>query len=88
MRKRKLQKMDDAKAFEQFKECAVKVLGVSPDKVVMEANFAEDLEADSLDIVELVMELEDSFSIKIEESELENVDTVGAAFELVKGKLA
>lgn len=80
--------MDDAKAFEQFTECAVKVLGVSPEQVTMEANFAEDLDADSLDIVELVMELEDSFNIKVEESELEGVNTVGGAFNLVKGKLA
>ena len=86
--KGKLQEMDDAQAFEQFKQCTVKVLGVSPEQVTMEASFAEDLDADSLDIVELVMELEDSFGIKVEESELEGVDTVGAAYTLVKGKLA
>lgn len=80
--------MDDAALFDQFKACAVKVLGVDGDKVVLEANFADDLDADSLDIVELVMELEDSFSIKVDELELEGVDTVGAAFDLVKGKLA
>ena len=59
-----------------------------PDQVVMDASFANDLDADSLDLVELIMALEDEFSVSVPESELEGVDTVGKAFELVYGKLS
>lgn len=76
-----------ADAFEKFKVCAVDVLKVDADKVVPEARFAEDLSADSLDLVELVMALEESFDITVDESELNGVDTVAQAFELVTSKL-
>ena len=79
--------MDDAEAFEKFKQCAVEVLQVEPEKVTREARFAEDLDADSLDLVELVMALEEQFGINVDESELEGVDTVNQAFELVTSKL-
>ena len=52
-----------------------------------EANFADDLDADSLDLVELVMALEEQFDITVDESELEGVETVGQAFDLVTSKL-
>ena len=58
-------------AFDKFKECAVEVLHVRPEKVTREANFADDLDADSLDLVELVMALEEQFDITVDESELE-----------------
>ena len=79
--------MEKEEAFDQFKQCAVEVLQVQPDKVTPEANFAEDLDADSLDLVELVMALEEKFDIKVDESELEGVETVGQAFDLVNSKL-
>ncbi len=79
--------MDDAEAFEKFKQCAVEVLQVEPEKVTLEARFAEDLDADSLDLVELVMALEEQFGINVDESELEGVDTVNQAFVLVTSKL-
>jgi acyl carrier protein len=79
--------MDDAEAFEKFKQCAVEVLQVEPEKVTREARFAEDLDADSLDLVELVMALEEQFGINVDESELEGVDTINQAFELVTSKL-
>ena len=79
--------MDNTEAFDKFKQCAVEVLQVTPDKVTPEASFAEDLDADSLDLVELVMALEESFSITVEETELEDIETVGQAFDLVYGKL-
>jgi acyl carrier protein len=79
--------MDNAAAFEKFKECAVEVLQVEPEKVVPTARFDDDLEADSLDLVELVMALEESFSITIPESDLEGVETVEQAFQLVTSKL-
>jgi acyl carrier protein len=79
--------MDEQATFEKFRSCAVEVLGVKPEQVTMEARFAEDLDADSLDLVELVMALEEAFDITVEESELDGVDTVAGAYALVTGKL-
>ena len=73
-------------AFEKFKECAVEVLQVPSDKVTRDARFAEDLDADSLDLVELVMALEESFDVSVNESELEGIETVGQAFDLITAK--
>lgn len=72
--------------FETFKACAAKELSVDAEKVVPEAKFSEDLGADSLDIVEFVMALEEAFEITIDSAELEGVETVGQAFDLVKSK--
>ncbi len=80
--------MDRNEAYDRFADCAVKILGVDRDKVVESARFSEDLDADSLDLVELIMALEDEFSITVPEPELEGVDTVGKAFDLVYGKLS
>ena len=74
--------------WERFRQCAVDVLSVDADKVVPEAKFADDLDADSLDLVELVMALEEEFDIVVPEEELADVKTVGQAFELVTGKLS
>ena len=73
--------------FDRFKKCTVEVLAVEDSLVVPEADFAEDLDADSLDIVELVMALEEEFDIEVDEEELEGVTTVSAAFDLVIAKL-
>jgi acyl carrier protein len=73
--------------FERFKKCAVDVLAVDEAKVTRDAQFADDLDADSLDLVELVMALEEEFGITVEESELEGIETVGQALDLVSGKL-
>jgi acyl carrier protein len=77
-----------SETFERFKALAVEVLAVEPDKVVPEAAFGDDLEADSLDLAELVMALEDEFGITVEEDELEDVRTVGQAFDLVTSKIS
>ena len=74
--------------FETFKKCAVEVLQVSPDQITLDAKFGEDLDADSLDLVELVMALEEAFDIEVPEEELEGVTTVGQAYELVTSKLS
>ena len=74
--------------FARFRTCAVEVLSVDADKVVPEAKFGDDLDADSLDLVELVMALEEEFDISVPEEELEGVETVGQAYELVTSKLA
>ncbi|HET9733149.1 MAG TPA: acyl carrier protein [Acidimicrobiales bacterium] len=79
--------MDRDEAFEKFKTCAVDVLQVEPAQVVTTARFGDDLDADSLDLVELVMALEESFDITVDESELEGVETVGQAFDLVMSKV-
>jgi acyl carrier protein len=79
--------VDSDAAFDKFKECAVEVLQVPADKLTKEARFADDLDADSLDLVELVMALEESFDVTIDENELEDIETVGQAFELVSSKL-
>jgi acyl carrier protein len=73
--------------FETFRKCAVEVLSVEADKVTMEASFADDLDADSLDLVELVMALEEEFGVNVEEEELENITTIGGAYKLIAGKL-
>ena len=78
--------MSNDEAFEKFKECAVEVLQVPSDKVTRDARFAEDLDADSLDLVELVMALEESFDVSVNESELEGIETVGQAFDLITAK--
>lgn len=73
--------------FETFKKCAVEVLQVAPEQVTMEARFGDDLDADSLDLVELVMALEEAFDVEVPEEELDGIETVGQAYELVTGKL-
>jgi acyl carrier protein len=79
--------VDSDAAFDKFRECAVEVLQVPADKVTKEARFAEDLDADSLDLVELVMALEEAFDITVEETELEDIETAGQAFDLIYAKL-
>jgi|TARA_B100000959_G_scaffold281898_1_gene347092 acyl carrier protein len=73
--------------FERFKKCAVDVLSVDEGQITLEANFADDLDADSLDLVELVMALEEEFDVTVEEEELEGISTIGAAYSLITAKL-
>ncbi|MDG2112394.1 MAG: acyl carrier protein [Actinomycetota bacterium] len=72
---------------DRFKKCAVEVLSVDEGAVVLDASFADDLDADSLDLVELVMALEEEFDISVEEEELEGVAKVSDAVNLVESKL-
>ena len=72
---------------ERVKKIVVEHLGVEPEKVTDQASFIDDLGADSLDTVELVMALEEEFGIEVPESDLEGVDTVGKAFALVTSKV-
>jgi acyl carrier protein len=75
--------MDRATALEALTKAAVDVLSVSADQVTEEASFGDDLEADSLDLVELVMQLEDSLDVTIDEDDLSDVRTVGDAVSLI-----
>jgi acyl carrier protein len=77
---------DDAN-FERFKKCAVEVLAVDPAQVTVDAKFGDDLDADSLDLVELVMALEEEFDVTVDEDELDGIETVGQALALVTAKL-
>jgi acyl carrier protein len=72
---------------EKFTQCTVEVLQVDPEQVTMEARFGDDLDADSLDLVELVMALEEAFDVEIPGEDLEGVETVGQAYKLVQTKL-
>jgi acyl carrier protein len=78
--------MEREEALVVIREAAVEVLSVEPDAVLESASFKDDLDADSLDLVELVMELEERFDVSIPEEELEGVNTVGQAVDLVLTK--
>ena len=65
--------------FEEVKEIIVELLGVDEDKVTMEARFREELEADSLDLVELIMAFEDKFGGEISDEDAQSISTVGEA---------
>ena len=66
-------------AFERVRKIIVDQLGVEPDRVTMEANFRDDLEAVSLDLVELIMAFEEEFGGEISDEEAEKIRTVGEA---------
>jgi acyl carrier protein len=78
----------DQQLFDRFKKCAIDVLAVDASKLTLEAKFKEDLGSDSLDLVEFVMALEEEFGISVPESDLDGVDTVGKAFNLVTSKVS
>ncbi|NSW91065.1 MAG: acyl carrier protein [Firmicutes bacterium] len=70
--------------FETVKKIIVEQLGVDEDDVTMESSFIDDLGADSLDIVELIMALEEEFELEIPDSDAEKITTVGDAVEYIK----
>jgi acyl carrier protein len=74
--------------FERFRKTAADSLSKPVDEIKIESNFADDLDADSLDLVEVVMSLEDRFGIAIPEDDLDGVDTIGQAADLVQARLA
>ena len=72
---------------EKVKEIIAKQLGVNPSEVTAEASFVEDLGADSLDIVELIMVFEESFNIEIPDEDAEKITKVKDAIEYIKKKM-
>jgi acyl carrier protein len=72
---------------ERVKKIVVEHLGVEPDKVTENASFIDDLGADSLDTVELVMAFEEEFDIEIPDEDAEKILTVGKAMEYIKEKM-
>jgi acyl carrier protein len=79
--------MDRTDALSTIRQVAAEVLSVDPDQVTETARFKEDLDADSLDLVELVMGLEERFDIEVPEDDLDGVTTVGQAVDLVLAKV-
>ena len=76
--------MDQAKLEQEVKKIIVEQLGVDESQVTPDAHFIDDLGADSLDTVELIMSLEEKFGIKIPDEDAEKLDTVGKALEYIK----
>ncbi len=72
-----------ADTFSEIKTIIVDLLGVDEGKVVMEASFREDLEADSLDLVELIMAFEDKFGAGISDEDAQKITTVGEAVRYI-----
>lgn len=70
--------------FEKVKGIIVEQLGVEEDEITMESSFVDDLGADSLDIVELIMALEEEFNIEIPDDEAEKIASVGDIIEYIK----
>lgn len=71
--------MDRAQALSELQSILVEQLGVDASEVVETASFQEDLNADSLDLVEMIMEMEDKFGVKIPDEDAEKIVTVGDA---------
>ncbi len=63
--------------FEKIKAILVEQLGVSEDRITMDANVVEDLEADSLSVMQIIMELEEEFGMTVEDDDVNNLRTVG-----------
>ncbi len=73
-------------SFDDVRDIIVEQLHVPPEKVILEAKFIEDLGADSLDTVELIMAFEEKFDLQISEEEAQKLDTVGKAVSYLEGK--
>lgn len=70
--------------FNDIKEIIVDLLGADEEKVTLEASFREDLEADSLDLVELIMAFEDKFGAEISDDDAQSITTVGEAVKYIE----
>ena len=79
--------MNTEEVFEKVKSIIVEQLGVAETSVTMEASFIDDLGADSLDIVELVMALEEEFDMEIPDADAEKVVTVGDVVDYIKDSI-
>ena len=73
--------------FEKLKQVVAQVLNVDPEEIAMETTFMEDLGADSLDIFQIVMGIEDEFDIEIPPEKVEHITTVEEAGQLIKSSI-
>ena len=73
--------------FEKLKKVIAEVLNVDPEEITMESTFMDDLGADSLDVFQIIMGIEEEFDIEIPADEAENITTVEEAVELIKNAL-
>lgn len=80
--------MDRSEIEARMKDVLVSELGLDESSITPSARFEEDLEVDSLGVVELLMALEDEFGVKIPDEEAESIHTVGEAIDLVHSKLS
>jgi acyl carrier protein len=80
--------MSDKSIEEKVKDIIVEQLGVNPEQVTTSASFIEDLGADSLDTVELVMAFEEEFSVEVPDEDAEKLQTVGNVVDYIKDKTA
>ena len=76
--------MTDGSTFDRLKKIIVEQLGVDDDEVNLEASFVEDLNADSLDLVELIMSLEEEFGMEISDEDAERIQKVSDAVEFIE----
>ena len=74
--------------FEKMKEIISNVLNVDPDEITPDTTFTEDLGADSLDLFQIIMGLEDEYDVQIDPEKTENITTVGEAVELLKSAIS
>ena len=73
--------------FEKLKKILMEQLNVSEDKITMEANIVEDLEADSLSVMQIIMELEEEFGLTVEDEDVNNLRTVGEIVSYCESKV-
>lgn len=78
--------MAESNTFERVRKIIVEQLGVDEERVTLEANFRQDLEADSLDLVELIMAFEEEFGGTISDEEAQKIATVGDAVKFLKAR--
>jgi len=79
--------MTEAETFEQLKKLVIELLEVEESKVVPEASFADDFGADSLDFIELITAVEDTFKIEIPDEDAEKLQTVQDAVDYIESKI-
>jgi acyl carrier protein len=77
----------DGSTYDKFKSIIAEQLGVEPEQATPDASFVDDLNADSLDLVELIMAFEEEYGLEISDEDAEKIQTVGQAWDFVQEKL-